>query len=137
MAVILAANPEKGSTSSAWTAGDQRGRGALQAIEAMGSTDENIVTTRIDANSRACDMIARVRKLEASMDRDFKCFGAATAEAMKHQAHERNRCTLNRLSPPSGQLRSGSRVAIVGQRLQGVWVEAGQDTTDRSWPGRS
>ena len=137
MAVILAANPEKGSTSSAWTAGDQRGRGALQAIEAMGSTDENIVITRIDANSRAREMIARGRKLEASRDRDFKCFGAATAEAMKHQAHERNRCTLNRLSPTSGQLRSGSRGATVGQRLQGVWVEAGQDATDSSWPGRS
>jgi hypothetical protein len=58
MAAILAANLEKGSTSSAWTAGDQRGRGALQAIEITGSTDENIVTTRIDANSRACEMIA-------------------------------------------------------------------------------
>jgi hypothetical protein len=80
----------------------------------VGSTDENIVATGIDANSQAREMIAKGRKFEASMARDFKGVGAATAEAMKHQAHGRNRSTLNRLSPPSGQFLSGSRGATVG-----------------------
>jgi ABC-type sugar transport system substrate-binding protein len=107
-------NPEKGSISAVWTVGDKRALGALQAIEAAGGADENIVITGIDANSQAREMIAKDCKFEASVARDFQGLGVTTAEAVKHQAHGRNRCTFNRLSPPSGRFLSGSRGATVG-----------------------
>ena len=82
MEAVLAANPEPGSIDAVWSAWDDPALGALQAIEAAGRDNENIVIVGIDGTEQALDAIAGGSNFEATVRQDFEQIAQTTFDVM-------------------------------------------------------
>lgn len=77
---LLLANPEAGSIKGIWAAWDEPALGALQAIEAMGRTDEGIVVVGLDAIEPAREAIAAGGPFRATVAQDFEGIARTLAQ---------------------------------------------------------
>ena len=68
---VLTANPQPGSIAGIWAAWDEPALGALQAIEALGRSDEGIVIVGLDAIPPAREAIADGTGFQATVAQDF------------------------------------------------------------------